>query len=147
MSAGRWISAGCAVLGVGVIGVGFLLQESPPNESARVAAAAPAPEPAPPPPDGAALYQANCATCHMADGGGVPNFQPGILDGPIVAEGPARVAEVIRGGSAALQGRDNPMGWEMPPFGFMSDAEVEALAAYVHEAFGPAPAADTPGAP
>ncbi len=143
MSASRWVSIGGVGLGLGVIGVGFLLQE-PPSDPApdNFPPTNPAAQPAPAP-NGEALYAAHCATCHMADGGGVPNFQPGILDGPIVAEGPRRVAEVIRGGSAALRGRENPMGWEMPPFGFLGDDEVEALAAYVQRAFGPASNATT----
>lgn len=127
-------------LGLGIMGVGWLLQPRSSTDEAESPAVVAAPEPAEPiapPPDGEALYAANCASCHMADGGGVPNFQPGILDGPIVAAGVERVAEVIRAGSAVLRDRDNPMGWEMPPFGFFTDAEVQALATYVHEAFGP----------
>ena len=143
MSSSRWVSVGFVAVGLGVIGVGLLLQK-PAAPAEAVVATGPTPAPSAPPPDGAALYQAHCATCHMVDGGGVPNFQPGILDGPIVAEGAARVAAVIRGGSAALQGRDNPMGWEMPPFGFLEDAEVEALTAYVVKAFGPKGANSTP---
>ncbi len=143
MSSSSRLSVGLVVLGVGVIGAGLLLQK-PAAPTVPVAAATPAPPPRAPAPDGAALYQEHCATCHMVDGGGVPNFQPGILDGPIVAEGVERVAAVIRGGSASLQGRDNPMGWEMPPFGFLADAEVEALAAYVVKAFGPTDANPAP---
>ena len=130
MSASRWVSTAGMVLGVGIMVGGFFLRpevSSPPRTAAAESD---------PPPSGEALYMANCATCHMADGGGVPNFQPGILDGPIVAEGAERVASVIRGGSATLRDRENEMGWEMPPFGFLSDAEVAALTAYVIKTFG-----------
>ena len=135
MSVNRWVSIGGVVFGVGIMGGGLLLRPEPPTPT-PTAAAESAPESVPPP-SGEALYAANCATCHMADGGGVPNFQPGILDGPIVAAGAERLALVIRGGSAALQDRENEMGWEMPPFGFLTDAEITALTAYVLEAFGP----------
>lgn len=133
MNGGRWLNFGLIGLG-GVIIVGgyawerwHLAPASPPAVELAVATA----------PDGEALYQANCASCHMVDGWGVPNFQPGIVEGPIVAAGAERVAAVIRGGSAALRDRENPMGWEMPPFGFMSQPEIDALTAYVVTAFGP----------
>jgi mono/diheme cytochrome c family protein len=87
--------------------------------------------------DGAALYAQHCATCHMMDGHGVPNFQPGIVDGPVVAAGRDKVEAVIRAGSAALQDRPNPMGWEMPPLGTIGDAEIKALTDYVVATFGP----------
>ncbi len=133
MNGGRWLNFGLIVLGGAIMAGGYLWERS---QQAPVLPSPPevAMEPAP---DGEGLYQANCATCHMADGWGVPNFQPGIVEGPIVAAGADRVADVIRGGSAALRDRDNPMGWEMPPFGFLSQPEIDALTAYVVSAFGP----------
>ena len=86
--------------------------------------------------DGAALYTQHCATCHMEDGQGVPNFQPAIVGSPVLTAEPLRLEIVIRGGSAALQDRPNPNGWEMPPFGYLSDAEIKALTGYVRAQFG-----------
>lgn len=75
--------------------------------------------------------------CHMADGGGVPNFQPPIAGSPIAKGNVAKLEAVIRAGSAVLKDRENPFGNEMPPFGHLSDAEIKALVEYVHVTFGP----------
>ncbi|MCF3651833.1 c-type cytochrome [Synoicihabitans lomoniglobus] len=89
--------------------------------------------------NGADIYNEHCATCHMGDGSGVPNFQPPIAGSPVVAAGRDRLEAVIRAGSAALQDRPNTMGWQMPPFGFLTDPEVEALVGYVTDTFGSPP--------
>lgn len=133
----RWVCGGGIALGVGIMVGGFVFGPEPPGPAPSAVGSTPVASLPPPALDGEALYMANCATCHMADGGGVPNFQPGILDGPIVAAGAERVAQVIRAGSAVLRDRENEMGWEMPPFGFLSDAEIDALTAYVLNTFAP----------
>ena len=87
---------------------------------------------------GAEIYDLYCAVCHMADGHGVPNFQPGLHGSPIVVGDPAKLEAVIRAGSAALTDRPSEFGAGMPPFGNLDDDEVKAIVAYVRERFGPA---------
>lgn len=140
MSAGRWIAPAGIALGLGVVVIGWLRQPAATPVApapAGMAAVTPAPTSLPVP-DGEALFNQHCATCHMADGGGVPNFQPPILDSPVLAAERERLVAVIRAGSAALKDRPNPMGWEMPPFGFLPDPELNALVDYVRQRFGPA---------
>jgi len=77
-------------------------------------------QPATPPPGGQALFQANCARCHGADGKGIqsigtPNFASVGVD-------QGRVASTIR------SGRPN----KMPSFtGRLSDAEITSISQYV----------------
>ena len=102
-------------------------------ETASVAAVEP--EPTVSTVNGAEVYTAHCATCHMGDGKGVPNFQPPIYGSPILDEDPIRLETVIRAGSAALTDRPNPMGWEMPPFGYLTNPEIKALVVYLRTEF------------
>ncbi len=77
---------------------------------------------------GKAVYDANCAACHQADGQGVPGVFPAIA-GSAVAQGDltAHVATV-------LDGRD---GTAMKPFaGQLGDAEIAAVVTYQRNAFG-----------
>ncbi len=84
---------------------------------------------------GQEIYDTYCAVCHMADGSGVPNFQPPLRGSPIVAGDPAKLEAVVRAGSAALADRPSSYEAEMPPFGSLSDEEVHAVVAYVRERF------------
>jgi mono/diheme cytochrome c family protein len=85
---------------------------------------------------GEQVYQELCALCHMADGSGVPNMQPSLINNPIVTGDPAKLEAVIRAGSAALRDREPQYAAEMPPFGTLSSDEVKAVMAYVRERFG-----------
>lgn len=87
---------------------------------------------------GEEIYKEYCSVCHMADGSGVPNFQPALRGSPIVAGDPAKLEAVVRAGSAALADREPQFSAVMPPFGNLSDDEVHAIVAYVRERFGSA---------
>lgn len=93
---------------------------------------------------GAQVYQELCALCHMADGSGVPNMQPALVNNPIVTGDPAKLEAVIRAGSAALRDREPQYAAEMPPFGTLSNEEVKAVMAYIRERFGGAAVESTP---
>jgi cytochrome c oxidase subunit 2 len=86
-------------------------------------------------PDGAALYAANCASCHQADGSGLPGAFP-----PVAGHASALVADVGRDYLAAqllfgLQGEIEVDGMTyngvMPAFAALSDGELAALANYI----------------
>ena len=86
---------------------------------------------------GANVYATHCAVCHMADGRGVPNMQPSLVGSPYVRGGAQPLANVIRGGSAVLAlDRPNPVANDMPPFGYLSPEEVDALVQYLQTTFG-----------
>jgi mono/diheme cytochrome c family protein len=83
--------------------------------------------------EGAALYHAHCATCHMADGSGVPGLQPALIDSPLAAADSAVLIRIMLEGSAMLQ--RPAYGNEMPRFDQLQDRELAALATYVRATF------------
>jgi len=86
--------------------------------------------------DGAKIYAQNCATCHMADGSGVPNLQPALAGSPVVAGDPARLIRVILLGPAKVLPADRePYSNTMPPFTQLADGEISALLAYIRHQF------------
>jgi mono/diheme cytochrome c family protein len=97
---------------------------------------APAIAAGPPIVSGEAVYAEHCAVCHMADGSGVPNMQPALIGSAIVAGDRRMLEAVVRAGSAALRSRQSEFGNEMPPFGFLTDAEVDAVIAHLQTRFG-----------
>ena len=44
---------------------------------------------------GAEIYKANCATCHMADGSGVPDMQPALVDNAVAAGDATKVIRIV----------------------------------------------------
>lgn len=91
---------------------------SPVVGAVQVAAAAPAA-------DGAAIYKKNCAACHQAEGQGMaPSFPA--LKGSQVVNGPAAVhiAQTLKGKGL------------MPPFHYLSDADLAAVITYQRTSWG-----------
>lgn len=78
--------------------------------------------------EGAGIYGANCATCHQAEGQGIPGMFPAIA-GSAIATGDidAHVATVLHGVDGT------PMNaWS----GALTDAEIAAVVTYQRNAFG-----------
>ena len=83
--------------------------------------------------DGAALFQANCAACHGQTGAGIPGAFPPLAGNPHVQDAD-HVRDVITGGlSGPIEVLGAQYDGSMPPFASLSDAEVEALVAFVQE--------------
>lgn len=127
-------------------------QEPPPVAAApaQPAAVAPAPKPAVPAPpavaseallkQGETIFQTTCATCHMADGGGVPNLQPSIIgSGWISAPDPQPLLSLILRGSAILGEAAKAYENDMAPQDHLTDAEIAAVATYVRQHFAGTP--------
>lgn len=98
-------------------------------------------------PAGRMVYAQFCAACHMADGSGVPNLQPSLLDSAVVRADPARLARVILHGPAAVLPADRPKYANiMPPnAALLDDRQTAEVVNYVRAAFaGAADATLTP---
>jgi len=81
--------------------------------------------------DGRGIYEANCASCHQSDGSGAPGVFPPLAGNPAAADG-EYVESVVRNGQAGpLEGPGGPYDGEMPPFGHLSDAEIDAVIGFV----------------
>lgn len=117
---------------------------APPAAASTPVPASPAtrPDPALATLDGAALYQQHCATCHMADGSGVPNMQPSLLDSAFAQNEPEVLARIVLLGSRILQRPAYQN--EMPGFTALSDAEIAAISNYVRAGFVKQPPNVTP---
>jgi len=86
---------------------------------------------------GAKLYAQSCASCHMADGGGIPNVQPGLVGSPVVAGDPATLLKLLLQGPAAVLPPPRPhYDNEMPAFATWKDADLAAVATYIRQKFG-----------
>jgi mono/diheme cytochrome c family protein len=132
-------------------------QEPPPAATTAPAkpAATPAPVPAPKPAapaaadpaalaaqlkQGEGIFTNTCATCHMADGYGVPNLQPQIVgSGWISAPDPQPLLSLILRGSAILGEAANAYQNDMAPQEHLTDVEIAAVATYVRQRFGTPP--------
>lgn len=81
--------------------------------------------------DGGALYVQHCASCHMADGSGVPNLQPSLRDSAIVAGDEKLLIQVLlRGPAVALPANRERYGNTMADFSLLTDAEIAAVLNY-----------------
>jgi len=123
--------------------------EAPAAGAAPAAAAAPAPAAAPPAapaagpsaadaqPPGQRLYARHCLSCHQADGGGVPNLQPSIVDGTWVKGDPQALALfVLTGGFDSANRKDSASHNPMPPFAQLSDQDLAEILTYIRAKFG-----------
>ncbi len=117
----------------------------PPAAVPAKADAAPIATPAGPPaealaPDGAAIFTATCATCHMADGGGVPYLHPSIRGSAWISNpDPQFLLSLILRGSVVLGEGAQAYENDMAPQSHLSDAEIAAVATYVRGRFGQPP--------
>ena len=91
---------------------------------------------------GAAIYQDLCSACHAGDGKGVPNMFPNLSEAATVkATDPTTVLRVILQGAQTVSTDREPTGPAMPAFGWqLNDSQIAAVASYVRNHFGKAPA-------
>lgn len=97
-------------------------------------------------PDGKAIYQARCASCHQANGQGVPNVFPPLAGAEIV-NGPAKehITIVLKGRTGPITVKGKTYNGAMPAHaGLMSDAEIAAVISYERTNFGNKGGAVTP---
>ena len=83
--------------------------------------------------DGGAVYLANCASCHQANGQGVPGAFPPLAGNPAVTGNPVAVIAIVKGG---LDGKISVNGriysGIMPRWrGVLSDDQIAAVVTYI----------------
>jgi mono/diheme cytochrome c family protein len=105
--------------------------------------------PAPKFPDGAASFQANCAVCHGAQGGGLPSLAPPLTSYPAryaaSPEGRRQLAmTVLYGLFGDIIVDDKHFDFKMPDFSRLDDATLAATLNYVVFDLGHAPAGVQP---
>jgi mono/diheme cytochrome c family protein len=100
-------------------------------------------------PDGAASFQANCAVCHGAQGGGLPSLAPPLTSYPAryaaSPEGRRQLAmTVLYGLFGDITVDDKHFDFKMPDFLRLDDATLAATLNYVVFDLGHAPAGVKP---
>ncbi|HEY9856482.1 MAG TPA: c-type cytochrome [Stenomitos sp.] len=95
--------------------------------------------------DGAALYSANCASCHQATGQGMAGTFPP-LAGSEIPNGPAadHIKIVLHGKSGPITVKGQQYNGAMPPFPQLSDDEIAAILTYERTNWGNKGSAVTP---
>ena len=87
---------------------------------------------------GAGLYEQQCATCHGANGTGMPPAYPRLAaNRHLAGDTPINLIRIVLNGGYPPSTGGNPRPYGMPPFGHtLSDAEVAAVASYVGTSWG-----------
>ncbi len=95
--------------------------------------------------DGAQIFQQNCAACHQANGAGVPGAFPPLAGNPHASD-PAYVTDVIRNGrQGPIEVDGQTYDGVMPAITTLSDAQIEAVAAFVADLSTREPTTPTTG--
>jgi mono/diheme cytochrome c family protein len=112
-----------------------LAQGSPP---AQAAVALPAPESSLLMAFGQTIYATHCASCHAADGRGMPPAYPPLAGNPSIhMESAVNPIRMVLNGGFPPGTESNPMPYGMPPFAqSLSDDEVAAVVTYIRAAWG-----------
>ncbi|RMG63541.1 MAG: cytochrome c [Bacteroidetes bacterium] len=86
---------------------------------------------------GARLYQAHCAACHMAKGGGVPGLNPPLRQTDWVTGAPEQLIRIVlEGQSGPIEVNGQAYDSQMPGFPHLGDTVVAQLLSYVRTSFG-----------
>ena len=87
------------------------------------------------PPDGKALYEQTCLACHQADGSGVPNLAPPLIEGVFVNGDKAKLISIILNGLQDVEIKGEYYANPMPAFDYLSDAQIAEVLTYVRSNF------------
>jgi mono/diheme cytochrome c family protein len=86
---------------------------------------------------GKALYATYCLTCHQADGGGVPNLNPPLIQTSYVTGGKEPLIKIIlRGLSSHVEIDGEFYSNNMPPFEWLKDQQIADVLTYIRNNFG-----------
>ncbi len=88
--------------------------------------------------EGKRIYDAQCATCHAADGRGkLPHYPPLANNQSIEMKSAVNPIRMVLNGGYPPGTSKNPMPYGMPPFAqSLSDAEVASVVTYIRTAWG-----------
>jgi len=87
--------------------------------------------------NGKVVYIQHCLSCHMADGGGVPNMNPPLVKPSYVLGDKKRIIKVVLNGftqNVDIDGESYSN--NMPPQNFLKDQEIADLLTYIRNSFG-----------
>ena len=85
---------------------------------------------------GEAVYKQYCLVCHQADGGGVPNMNPPLINTTWITGDKKRIIKAVLNGfptSVDIDGQSYSN--NMPPHNFLKDQEIADVLTYVRASF------------
>lgn len=86
--------------------------------------------------DGKSIYRQHCLTCHQADGGGVPNMNPPLIQTSYVLGDKTRLIKVVLNGFSENVDIDGESYSNvMPAHDFLKDREIAAVLTYIRKNF------------
>ncbi len=86
---------------------------------------------------GEALYRKHCLACHQANGKGVPDMQPSLVDSKKLRGDAAETIRLILEGSAFI--KNSKYDSIMTPFNYLSDEEIATVINYTRSSFANEP--------
>ena len=94
---------------------------------------------------GETLYVDYCASCHKADGNGVPDVFPALRNNKFVMGDKRYLTQILLQGSAVLpdKKKNNNGGEKMAAFNFLSDQQLADILTYIRQNFGDHPAEES----
>lgn len=86
---------------------------------------------------GKVLYATYCLTCHQADGGGVPNMNPPLIQTSYVLGNQQRLIKIVLNGFSERVDIDgDAYSNNMPALNFLKDQQVADVLTYIRNDFG-----------
>jgi mono/diheme cytochrome c family protein len=86
---------------------------------------------------GEKVYKKYCLTCHQADGGGVPNMAPPLIQTSFVLGNKEKLISIVLNGLKNVDIDDETYNNPMPPLGtVLKDQQIADVLTYVRNSFG-----------
>jgi len=86
---------------------------------------------------GKTVYAANCLACHQADGSGVPNLNPPLIQTSwVLGSKVVLVNQVLNGSKGKVEIDGDRFENAMPPQAHLSDQQIADVLTYVRNSFG-----------
>lgn len=86
---------------------------------------------------GAKVYKKYCISCHQADGGGVPNMNPPLIQTSFVLGDKEKLINIILNGLKNVDIDDKTYNNPMPALGsVLKDQQIADVLTYVRNSFG-----------
>lgn len=87
--------------------------------------------------NGKTVYTTYCLSCHQADGSGVPNLNPPLIQNDWVL-GPKNVLieQVLKGSKGKVEIDGETFHNSMPPMAHLTDQQIADVITYVRNSFG-----------
>jgi len=86
--------------------------------------------------EGEKVYKTYCLTCHMADGGGVPNMNPPLIKTTYVLGSKEKLIQIVLNGMSRQEIDGETYNNIMPPFNFLKNKEIADVLRYIRRSFG-----------